>query len=50
MMFLDNQPTTLEKLSQTIEELTYRVYPPTNIVLEEIDVAGNLYFRTREDK
>jgi hypothetical protein len=44
MIFLDNEPITLEKLAQIRNNLNYRVYPLEDIVLQSIEEAGNLYF------
>ena len=48
MVFLDNEPITLEKLAQIRNNLNYRVYPLEDIVLQSIDEAGNLYFIIKE--
>lgn len=48
MIFLDNEPITLEKLAQIRNNLNYRVYPLEDIVLQNIDEAGNLYFIIKE--
>jgi hypothetical protein len=48
MVFLDNEPITLEKLAQIRNNLNYRVYPLEDIVLQSIDEAGNLYFIIRK--
>ena len=50
MIFLDQQPITLEKLSQIKDNLVYQIYPIQEIVLDDIDTAGNLYFITKEGK
>ena len=48
MIFLDDEPITLEKLAQIRNNLNYRVYPLEDIVLQRVDETGNLYFIIKE--